>query len=608
MAAVRAARRLWSRLRGRLGRRHLDCFYSPSYRVDLGGVPFDPQRGERILGFLLAGGLIGPAEVLAPPPASLRDLLLVHTADYLDSLHSAEGFVGIVGYPVPDELRERALDAQRHQVGGTVAAALAARDSGRPAVNLGGGLHHAGPAAGAGFCLFNDIAVAVARLRESGFDGRVLVVDLDLHDGNGTRACFAHDPTVFSFSIHNRDWDLEPAVASRSLTLDGEVDDRRLLAALASELPPVVAAFRPELVFYLAGADVAADDALGDWSLTAAGMLERDRLVLERFGGRRPRLPLVVTLAGGYGSDSWRYPARLLAWMATGRLVEPPSTEEATLLGYRRRILPLGPGRLDRLEADAEGPPGADWGLTEEDVYGDLGASARPARFLGFYSRHALELLLETSGLLDLLRALGFAHPTLELDLGNPSGDTLRLSSGPRSGELLMELRVRRDRTTVPGHELLRLEWLLLQNPRRRFSGDRSPLPGQTYPGLGLLNDVMALLVLVCERLELAGILFVPSHFHLGSKGRRFLRFLDPEDAGWLRAVERAVAGLPLPEATRAVAGGRLRDAVTGAPVHWRPMTMILPTSEELARQVDGEAYRAAVAAAAERHRFELAR
>jgi acetoin utilization deacetylase AcuC-like enzyme len=596
-----ALRRTWTSLRRLLLPHRMDPVYSPACAVRIDGVQFDPERGERILTFLLAEGLVGWRRVLRPEPASVSDLLSVHTKGYLESLHHAEGFIPILGFPLNDDLRERVLAAQRTQVGGTVLAARHALAHRRIAAHLSGGLHHARPEAGGGYCVYNDVAVAIVALRNDGFTEPVLVIDLDLHDGNGTRAAFARDPTVFTFSIHNRDWDPVEAVASKSVVLAGEVDDRRYLETLRAELPPVIEAFRPGMVFYVAGTDVAVDDKLGNWQLSDAGVLDRDRLVLESFGGRHPELPLVITLAGGYGHLAWRYTARLLGWLAAGRVIEPPSTEEVTLLGYRRRIRNLDAAQLEAAGADS------DWGLTEADVLGSFGPSTHRTRFLGHYSRQAVELLLETSSFYESLRALGFAHPTLDMDLDNPAGETLRLFSSSDRSELLMEVRVRRDSRTVPGMELLRLEWLLLQNPRQEFSDDRRPLPGQSHPGLGLLADIMSILVLITERLELAGILFVPSHYHLGSKGRRFLRFLDPDDEGRLRAIERAVGHLGLAEATNAVADGRLLDRASGEPVEWRPASMVVPTTQRLRDRVHSDDYEQAAAEAAERYDFTLA-
>src|SRR6185295_17476200 len=127
-----------------------------------------------------------------------------------------------------------------------------------------------------------DVAVAIAELRARGFAAPVLVVDLDLHDGDGTRSIFAEDPTVHTFLVHNLSTPDERglrAVASTSIELQGEVEDAEYLAAVREHLPPLFPSFRPELVFYVAGSDPAADDRIGNWKITAAGMLERDLFV-----------------------------------------------------------------------------------------------------------------------------------------------------------------------------------------------------------------------------------------------------------------------------------------------------------------------------------------
>ena len=438
----------------------------------------------------------------------------------------------------------------------------------------------------------------------------MLVVDLDLHDGDGTREIFAADPTVHTFSIHNQTNGGDGARGGSPSSSWGA----------ASTTPPIsgccASVMTPEVRgggargwwSHLAGADPAFDDTLGDWNLTPRGMLDRDRFVAELAGagaangdGRRPRLPFAVVLAGGYGRNSWRYAARFLAWLHTGRTIEPPSTEEVTLLRYRRSA-----GRLDPSELTGEGGDD-DWGLTEADVLGSLGGAAHRTRLLGFYSRLGVELALERGGLLDRIRALGFARPTLDFDLDNASGETVRMWGSGRRRELLMELRVRRDAMSLPGLEMLRVEWLLLQNPRRRFSPDRQPLPGQRHPGLGFLRDVVAFLVLACERLGLDGILFVPSHYHLAAQSRKVLRFLEPEHEARFRALRLALQGLGPADATRAIEERRVRDAGSGAAVAWEPVPMVLPVSARFKEKVLGEEYEARVAAAGERYRYTLA-
>jgi acetoin utilization deacetylase AcuC-like enzyme len=575
--------------------------YSRNYQIELPGVVYDSQRGERILAFLDSVGLLDPAAVHSAEPASFHHLRLVHVDDYLDSLNRPGALTRIVGMELRDDLAEKVLAAQRAMVGGTLAATGLALDSRQIAVNLGGGLHHAFADRGERFCAYNDVAASIAELRSRGIGCRVLVVDLDVHDGDGTRSIFAGDPTVYTFSIHNRTTGRANPETSTAVELGFGVGDEVYLAAVREHLPPIVERFRPELVFYLAGCDPAADDNIGDWKITPRAMLERDRFVVSsvRPGGRRP--PLVIVLAGGYGLEAWRYSARFLsALLNRGRPVEPPSTEDLLLARYR--VMARG---FEEHELTGEAPRD-DWGLSADDIAGALGGPRRPRRFLGFYSVQGLELALERAGLLDRLRKLGFERLSLELDLDNPAGDTVRMFGDRRKRELLIELRAHIDRRTVPGTALLRIEWLLLQNPRARFTAERPRLPGQEKPGLGILQEIVALLVLVCDRLKLDGIIVVPSHYHVARHGRKNLRFLDPEAEGLYRALVHRFEGLSLAEAAEALAAGRVIEAKTGQPVVWSPAPMVFPVTDRLHELVEGEAYEAAVAEAEARYALEL--
>ncbi|MEA2695310.1 MAG: hypothetical protein QOJ16_4697, partial [Acidobacteriota bacterium] len=496
-------------------------------------------------------------------------------------------------------LPDRILESQRLMVGGTILAARLALTRGI-AINLGGGLHHAYAGHGERFCLWNDVAVAIRELRLGGFEAPVLVVDLDLHDGDGTRAIFADDPTVHVLSIHNRTTAAVRSPGSTVVELPGAVGDADYLAAVEAHLPPLLESIKPGLVVYLAGCDPAHDDVIGDWRVSEAGMLARDRFVFEQVrGGRKgKRTPLAITLAGGYGHRAWTYSARAFSWLISGREVEPPSSEEMTLARYRAMAARIAPHELTGDGAPGAGSPGspADWGLTPEDLAAAGGVRAR-TRFLGFYSPQGLELALERSGLLDRVRARGFSHLTLDLDLDNPGGETVRLKSAGWSAPLI-ELRARVDRGSVPEMAVLRVEWLLLQDPRARFTPERPRLPGQRFPGLGLLPDVTALLVVACERLRLDGLVFVPAHYHTAAQGRRILRFLSPEHEGLFRALQAALAPFPLAEAAAAVEEGRVVDAATGEALAWPPMLMVLPVAERLKAKLEGEDYEAKAAAA----------
>ena len=601
-----ALRRRRRKLTGLLRRPAAQLVYSRLYQLDLPGAVYDPLRGERILAFLESAGLLPARALHAALPASFRSLRRVHTDDYLDTLSRPEAYLPVLGQEISDEQAERVLETQRTMTGGTLLAAGLAVQSKGIAVNLGGGLHHAFAAKGERFCLLNDVAVAVAELRARGIADPVLVVDLDLHDGDGTRSIFAEDPTVHTFSIHNLSTPDERgrhAVASTAIELPGEVGDAEYLAEVRRHLPPLFAAFRPGIVFYVAGCDPAEDDRIGNWKVTAAGMLERDLFVMScaRTGPPRgPHRPVVIVLGGGYGKGAWRYTARFLsALLHRGKAVEPPGSEESLLQRYRRMAREIAPHELT---GDA---PGDDWGLTADDIAPVMGGMRRPHRLLGYYSRQGLELTFERSGLFDRLRSRGFDDPSLDLDLGDAEGDTVRMYGDHERRELLMEVRLSIDRHTVPGMALLRIEWLLLQNPRAAFTPQRPALPGQRHPGLGMLQDILALLVLACDRLQLDGLLFVHSHFHTVFQGKS-LRFLSPEDEGLLRSVRAALGGLPLAEASLAVAEGRVVDSRTGRPFQWTPRPMVLPVTDRLREQVEGEEHERLAAEATARSTFEL--
>ena len=574
--------------------------YSRRYQLELPGGFHDPQRGERILAALNAARLLGRAAVHPAEPAAFRHLRRIHTDDYLDSLNRPQALTRIVGYELSEDSADRVLEAQRAMVGGTLAAARLALDSRGIAVNLGGGLHHAFADHGERFCAYHDVAAAIAELRSRGVGARVLVVDLDLHDGDGTRSILAKDAAVHTFSIHNYTTAPVPE-GSTAVELGAGVGDEAYLEAVRSSLPPAVKAFDPELVFYLAGCDPAADDQIGDWKITAEGLLERDRFVLSCLRGGSHKLPLVVVLAGGYGQNAWRYSARFLSSLLNrGRAVEPPSTEELLLSRYRAMARTLE-------EHELTGEPHRyddDWGLSAEDVAAALGGPRRPRRLLGFYSRQGLELAVERAGFLDRIRNLGFEQPTLEMDVDNPAWDTVRLYGDRRRRELLIELRVRVDRHTVPGLSLLRIEWLLLQNPRARFTAERPPLPGQTHPGLGVLQETVTLMVLVCDRLQLDGLIFVPSHYHVARHGRKTMRFLNPEAEGLYRAVQKALGGLTLAQAAAAVEGGRVVDTRTGQPFAWSPTPMVFPVSDRFRAMLETEEYGKKAAEGESQHAF----
>jgi acetoin utilization deacetylase AcuC-like enzyme len=272
--------------------------YSRHYEVDLGGHVWPIAKYRLVAARLVEQGHVHRAAFLEPAAAAWDDLALVHTPEYLRKVRDgslSEEELRTLELPWIPEL----VEGFRLMTGGTCqAAALALRK--RVAVHLGGGLHHAFPDHGEGFCLFNDVAVAIRRLQRDGTIARAAVVDCDVHHGNGTAFVFAGDPAVFTFSIHQQQnypaW--KPA-SDLDIGLPDRTGDADYLARLAEALPKVIRS-RPDLVCYLAGADPFEEDQLGGLSLTLEGLRRRDRLVLD--AASAAGIPIAVVLAGGYAA------------------------------------------------------------------------------------------------------------------------------------------------------------------------------------------------------------------------------------------------------------------------------------------------------------------
>jgi len=271
--------------------------YSPRYEVSLPGHIWPTSKYRLIAGRLRLGG--GSPAFLEPAEASWDDLALVHTREYLEKIRSntltAED-IATLELPWQPEL----ADAFRLMVGGTCGAAAAALDEGR-AAHLGGGLHHAFANHGEGFCPLNDVAVAIRVLQKYRGIRRAAIVDCDVHHGNGTSMIFERDPEVFTFSIHQQlNYPYFKPRSNLDIGLEDGAGDEQYLDALAGALPRVLGR-RPELIVYLAGADPYEGDRLGGLKLTKAGLVARDRLVID--AAQDAGVPLATVLAGGYAAD-----------------------------------------------------------------------------------------------------------------------------------------------------------------------------------------------------------------------------------------------------------------------------------------------------------------
>ncbi len=274
--------------------------YSNEYwMVETGKHVFPLQKYRLVYENLLAMGA-KKENFLRPRPAPDEDLELVHSRRYLKrvktgALSLAELKALEIRYS-PELVRFALLS-----VGGTVLAARRALECGL-AVHIGGGFHHAFPDHGEGFCLLNDVAVAARKVVEDKLAERVMVVDCDLHQGNGTAAALAGRDEIFTLSIHQMDiYPSEKPLSTLDLGLWAGDGDAKYLAELRAHIPRIYEEFRPNIVFYLAGADPYEKDQLGGLALTKAGLKERDKLVIE--SARRLGIAVVVVLAGGYALE-----------------------------------------------------------------------------------------------------------------------------------------------------------------------------------------------------------------------------------------------------------------------------------------------------------------
>lgn len=272
-------------------------FYSPKYEVDLGEHILPTAKFRLIKERLIEFEIAEPRDFEEPPPAQDKAILLVHTQTYMDKLRR--------GTLTPDELdvldlpySKELVEAAWIGVEGTIRAARHALETGL-GMHVGGGGHHAYPDHGAGYCVFNDIAVAIQKLVEEGRIVKAMVVDCDVHQGDGTAFIFQDDSMVFTCSIHQED--LYPEIKQRSdldIGLEASSGDDRYLEEFSRYFPPALEIFRPQLLVYVAGADPYHDDQEGGLGLTFEGLQRRDQIVFQE--AKRRRVPVVVVLAGGY--------------------------------------------------------------------------------------------------------------------------------------------------------------------------------------------------------------------------------------------------------------------------------------------------------------------
>lgn len=287
--------------------------HAPAYDIDLGGLeqihPFDVHKYSKIRRQLVADGVTAETDFLLPEEVRTDEILLVHTPSFLESLADVKRVAQYLEFPMLGMLPAPLVDqgilrAFRHAAGGTILAARQALEHGL-AINLGGGFHHASPTQGDGFCVFADVPIALRVLQREGRLGRAMIVDLDVHQGDGSILCCREDASVFTFSMHEADlYPIPKQKGSLDLELEPHTGDSRYLELLARHLPQVLRRFRPDLLLLIAGCDTLAGDPLAHLAMSPEGVARRDAFVIEE--AQRQGIAVAMLLGGGYSPEAWR--------------------------------------------------------------------------------------------------------------------------------------------------------------------------------------------------------------------------------------------------------------------------------------------------------------
>ncbi|MCL4295088.1 MAG: histone deacetylase [Anaerolineae bacterium] len=276
----------------------MKVFYTDHFVLPLPPEHRFPMQKYALLRQRVAeSGLIAPENMRVPPAASDVEIIRAHEADYLHRVQNGlltPQEIRRIGFPWSPEMVERS----RRSAGATIAACRAALEDGF-AANLAGGTHHAFPGSGQGFCVFNDSAIAARAMQAEGRARRIVIIDCDVHQGNGTAAILAGDPTIFTFSIHGaKNFPFHKEQSDLDVELEDETDDATYLAALEQGLCQALGGAQPDMAIYLAGADPFTGDRLGRLALSKAGLAARDRLVFDLC--QAAGLPVAITMSGGY--------------------------------------------------------------------------------------------------------------------------------------------------------------------------------------------------------------------------------------------------------------------------------------------------------------------
>lgn len=264
---------------------------------------FDIMRFKKIRDKLVEEKLLKRKNILRPEFCTTDDLRLVHTEKYIRQIQDPQFVTRLLKIDEVNLFYNSVLEYYKAVTGGTLLSTAYALKWNLPVFNLGGGYHHAHPDRGEGFCLVNDVAIAIQKARSLRKGQKFMIIDLDYHQGNGNLLYFKDDEEVYTFSMHADTWVEIERTQNKDILLPFGCEDETYLKLLEDELNGACFDFQPDMVFYIAGSDTYKKDTLGDMNISREGMLKRNLFVYRKV--RSKKIPMVVLAGGGYGTDSW---------------------------------------------------------------------------------------------------------------------------------------------------------------------------------------------------------------------------------------------------------------------------------------------------------------
>ena len=280
----------------------------------------DTMKFKKVRDRLLKEKIISRKHFRIPEMVSYEDMALVHTEEYIKSIQDPLKVARMLRIGAVDPWDSFILEYFRTVTGGTILAMECALKTGGTTFNLGGGFHHAYPDQAAGFCLINDVAIAIEKARIHHDIQRIMIIDLDYHQGDGNLLFFQNNPEVFTFSMHATKWLELEKENNIDILLQHGISGTRYLKILQDNLLPEIASFEPQLVFYIAGADTYEHDTLCDLNISREDMLERNLLVWKTL--QTENIPMVIVAGGGYGLESWKIYYDYLAAIIKGKKID----------------------------------------------------------------------------------------------------------------------------------------------------------------------------------------------------------------------------------------------------------------------------------------------